>query len=254
MEINYYYYYYCRTSNELDFLNFKKCREKLRSTTRDLRVQYEVDLTYNIKDTPKAFWKYVKTRLKTRTIIPTLTLNDGSTAKTSLDKAEALNNYFGSVQTDEYCTNVPLCEVKYSGIPLSKRIFTQDMVKMKLLNLNRNKSMGPDNIHPHMLKSLADTISKPLAIILNKSMVSGTTPEQWADAIIRLNKNIFRRAHIGQMPTSTIITLSLMATPFSHSPEENVLLRLSSTMVIALGEGAVCHLCTNSFSVFHYIF
>ena len=101
---------YCRTNNELDFLNFKNCRDKVRSTTRDLRVQYEVDLTNNIK---------------TRTIIPTLTLNDGSTAKTSLDKAEALNNYFGSVQTDEDCTNVPLCEVKYSGIPLSKIIFAR---------------------------------------------------------------------------------------------------------------------------------
>ena len=66
---------------------------------------------------------------------------------------------------------------------------------------------------------------------------------------------ISRRAHIGQMPTfSTIITLSLMATPFSHFPEENVLLRLTSTMVIAPGEGAVCHLCTNSSGVFHYIF
>ena len=40
----------------------------------------------------------------------------------------------------------------------------------------------------------------------------------------------------------------------SHSPEEYVLLRLTSTMVIAPGEGAVCHLCTNSSCVFHYIF
>ena len=32
---------------------------------------------------------------------------------------------------------------------------------------------------------------------------------------------------------STIITFSLMTGPFSHSPEENVLLRLTSTMVIA---------------------
>ena len=83
---------YCRTNNELDFLNLKNCRDKVRSTTRDLRVQYKVDLANNIKDTQKAFWKYVKTRLETRTIIPTLTLNDESTAKTSLDKAEALNN------------------------------------------------------------------------------------------------------------------------------------------------------------------
>ena len=58
---------------------------------------------------------------------------------------------------------------------------------------------------------------------------------------------LYLGAHIGQMPTfSTIITLSLMAAPFPRSPEENVLLKLTSTMVIAPGEGEVCHLCTTS--------
>ena len=50
---------------------------------------------------------------------------------------------------------------------------------MKLLNLNVNKSVWPDNIHPYMIKTLAEFISKQLAIIFNKSMESGTTPEKW---------------------------------------------------------------------------
>ena len=119
---------YCGTNDELDFLNYKKSRDKQRSTTADLRVQYELNLANNIKDIPKAFWKYVKTRLKTRAVMPTLTLNEGNAAKTSLEKAEALNIYFGSVLSDEHCTNVPLCEEKYSGTPLSNIIFTSNMI------------------------------------------------------------------------------------------------------------------------------
>ena len=59
---------------------------------------------------------------------------------------------------------------------------------------------------------------------------------------------------LAKCPLSPIITLSWRAALFSHSPEENVLLRLKSTLVIAHAEGAACHLCTNCSGVFHYIF
>ena len=99
---------YCRTKREVDFDLFKKCRNKLRSTTRELREQFEINLTSNIKNKPKHFWKYVKSRLKTRADIPILTLNDGATAITSLQKAEALNNHFSSVFNPQDIDNAPL--------------------------------------------------------------------------------------------------------------------------------------------------
>ena len=71
-----------------------------------------------------------------------------------------------------------------------RTIFTPDMIKMKLLNLNVNKSVGPDNIHPYMLKTLVEFISKPSAILFNKSMESGTTPEKWADIHKKRVRNI----------------------------------------------------------------
>ena len=57
-------------------------------------------------------------------------------------------------------------------------------IKMKLLSLNVNKYVGPDNIHPYMLKTLAEFISKQLSILFNKSMESGTTQEKCVEVII----------------------------------------------------------------------
>ena len=175
---------YCRTKREVDFDIFKNCRNKLRSTTRDLREQFEINLTNNIKNKPKHFWKYVKSRLKTRADIPTLTLNDGTTAITSLQKAEAFNNHFSNVFNTEDVNNVPLCEDKYTGEPLNSIEFTPDMIKTKLLNINENKSPGPENIHPFMIRCLADPLSKPLSILFNKSIRSSTSPDQWLEALI----------------------------------------------------------------------
>ena len=42
--------------------------------------------------------------------------------------------------------------------------------------MNINKSYGPDEIHPVMLKKLFNNVSKPIALILNKSMERGVLP------------------------------------------------------------------------------
>jgi len=48
--------------------------------TRTLRRDYERNLTLNIKNNPKAFWRYVNSRLKVHPTIDDLQRPDGSTA------------------------------------------------------------------------------------------------------------------------------------------------------------------------------
>ena len=85
---------YITTRTKFDRENYIRCKNGLRTLTRTLRSNFEQNLAFNVKSKPKLFWKYAKSRLKTKQSIPSLTKADGSRATTPKDKADTLNNFF----------------------------------------------------------------------------------------------------------------------------------------------------------------
>ena len=72
-------------------------------------------------------------------------------------------------------------------------------MKERLESLNPRKSPGPDGLHPRVLKELSNEISKPLAIIVHKSLDEHILPQNWKDAHV---SPIFKKGSKSSMTTT----------------------------------------------------
>ncbi|KFQ38410.1 hypothetical protein N332_05856, partial [Mesitornis unicolor] len=58
-------------------------------------------------------------------------------------------------------------------------IIHEEVVSDLLHPLDIHKSMGPDGIHPRVLRELAEVLAKPLSIIYQQSWLTGEIPVDW---------------------------------------------------------------------------
>ncbi|XP_019622026.1 PREDICTED: uncharacterized protein LOC109468213 [Branchiostoma belcheri] len=115
--------HYTITGDEVDYAWYTATRNDLRKLRR-LRYEFESNLARDIKQNPKSFWKYVNSRLKTKTTIGDLKMADGTMTSSKKEKADTLNQYFCSVFTEEDTEHMPEMETKYFGPPLEDILIT----------------------------------------------------------------------------------------------------------------------------------
>jgi len=63
------------------------------------------------------------------------------------------------------------------GVQNKPPIIQEEAVNDLLCHLDTYKSMGPDGIHPRILRELAEELTKPLSIIYQQSWLTGEVPD-----------------------------------------------------------------------------
>jgi Skp family chaperone for outer membrane proteins len=174
---------YLQTRDGEEYAEYCKARNQARNATRRAVSDFEKQIAQEAKKNPKAFYRYVQSKTKSRTGIGDLDTERGP-ATTDEEKAQALNNFFASVFVQEDQGAIPDAVKTDVPEPLLDFKITPEMVIKKLKKQNPCKSPGEDGIHPRILKELANELAAPLCTMFNLSLSTSTLPTQWKEACI----------------------------------------------------------------------
>ena len=159
---------------------------------------------------------------------------DGIACTDTKAKAEALNNYFKSVFTQEDVTNIPNLgnpATFEDPIPSMPEInFSLKGIKKLLSDLDTSKANGPDGVPSFILKHCADEISCVLKVIFARSLSTGVLPSDWQKANIC---PIFKKGRRDQTSNYRPISLtSICSKVMEHIIFHSIMTHLSSNNIL----------------------
>ena len=98
-----------------------------------------------------------------------------------LEKAMEFNSKFTDVFNNNEHTQVPLLD---RSAPFMNDVVSKDGVIKLLKGLNHSKALGPDELHPRVLKELATELGPVFAHLFQQSIDTGENPKEWSLANI----------------------------------------------------------------------
>ncbi|GAB0184145.1 mitochondrial enolase superfamily member 1 [Grus japonensis] len=146
---------------------------------RKTKALIEISLARDVKGNKKSFYKYVSDKRRTRENVGPLRNETDDLVTQDMEKAEVLNDFFASVFTGKCLSHAAQVTEGRDWENAERPAAGEDQVQEYLRHLKVHKSMGPDELHPRVLRELAGEVARPLAIIFEKSWQTGEVPTDW---------------------------------------------------------------------------
>ncbi|XP_055623108.1 uncharacterized protein LOC129766560 [Toxorhynchites rutilus septentrionalis] len=139
----------------------------------------------NLKQNPKSFWSYVKSRKSGSHIPENVSYGD----LTAEEAANLFANFFRSVHSDDppAFSATEFNNISPLNVSLPPLTITPNAVLSALKKLDISKGAGTDRLPPTFLKECAESLMTPLSLIFNRSLIERSFPTMWKTASITPN-------------------------------------------------------------------
>ncbi|XP_060136500.1 uncharacterized protein LOC132592834 [Zootoca vivipara] len=168
---------------------FKHIASTCRDKVRKAKAENELRLAREVKSNKKGFYGYVRSKRKTKETVGALRREDGEMQTGDRERGELLNAFFASVFSKKENNARPEEYGADDSAGETQPRISKEVVQEYLASLDVFKSPWPDELHPRVLKELAEIILEPLAIIFENSWRTDEVPADWR----RANVPIFKK-------------------------------------------------------------
>jgi hypothetical protein len=167
---------------------YRIARKNAFKTCKAAKMKYEEDIVERARHEPKLLYSYVRQSQSTPDRIHGLRDTAGKLTTDDNAICRILNSSFQTVFTQEPIGELPSFTdrpgTELIEIDICSMFETYD-IERRLEELDENKAIGPDDIHPRVLKHCAAAMAKPLAMIFRRSLSNGRAPEMFKQANVK---------------------------------------------------------------------
>ena len=207
-----------RTNALEDIIEHQVARRTAKRAWKQARKQYHARLAENIcassrDNSSSKQWKILHSfyDLNKKSYIGTLC--DGKRSfVTDKEKAECLNDFFAEQSQINVADEPELPQqINYRTASRLSNITVSDITVYNILKeLDTSKATGPDGIGNLLLKSCAESLCLPVAIITEHSIINGVFPSKWKSANIVpiFKKKGSQQSSSNYRPVSLLCSLS----------------------------------------------
>uniref|UniRef100_A0A8C3XX76 Structural maintenance of chromosomes flexible hinge domain containing 1 n=1 Tax=Chelydra serpentina TaxID=8475 RepID=A0A8C3XX76_CHESE len=130
---------------------YKNIVQACRSEIRKAKSHLELQLAGDVRSNKKGFFRYVSNKKKVKERVGPLLNEGGNLVTEDVEKASVLNAFFASVFTDKGSSQAAALRSTVWGGGDQPSV-EKEVVRDYLEKLDEHKSMGPDALHPRVLK------------------------------------------------------------------------------------------------------
>ena len=164
--------------------NYDRFDNQRSITEKLLNIDYKIylnDVENSVKTDSKKFYKFVNNGKECNSYPSVMEYNSVKTDDFNVI-VNLFSELFGSVYKNQNLNDFNIDDISNKNI--GSLVITETDVDCAIKSLKAEGSPGPDGIHPFFVKSCALSLIKPLLIIYNKSLATGTFPSSWNQSYI----------------------------------------------------------------------